>query len=138
MIRAILIVSAILTCSCLFAQNPATDTSPTPQHVDKRIRVSERVLNDMASKRVLPQPPWSKENGHEKGEVTIGVLVDYDGTVKRTHVMSGDPVLGDVAEDAVKQWQFRPFTLNGEPVQVDSRVVIKFSKKHAEVVVAKR
>jgi len=92
----------------------------------------------MALKRVLPQPPWSKDNGHEKGEVTVGVLVDYDGAVKRTHVMSGDSVLGDVAENAVKQWQFRPFMLNGEPLQMDSRVVMKFSKKHAEVVVGER
>jgi len=136
--KAILILSAILTASCLFAQTTRSDKSPTPQRVDNRIRVSERVLNDMALKRVLPQPPWSKDNGHEKGEVTVGVLVAYDGTVKRTHVMSGDSVLGDVAENAVKQWQFRPFMLNGEPLQMDSRVVMKFSKKHAEVVVGER
>jgi outer membrane biosynthesis protein TonB len=58
--------------------------------------------------------------------------------VKTTHVIYGDPVLGDIAEHAVKQWQFRPFILNGEPAQVDSRIVMKFSKKHAEVVVGER
>jgi outer membrane biosynthesis protein TonB len=52
--------------------------------------------------------------------------------------MPGDPVLGDVAENAVKQWQFRPFMLNGEPVQVDSRIAMKFTKKRAEVVVGER
>jgi hypothetical protein len=49
---------------------------PTP---DKRIRVSERVLDNIVLKKVLPQPPWSNDKAHEKGEVTITVLVDYDG-----------------------------------------------------------
>jgi hypothetical protein len=136
--NAILILAAIVAATCLFGQDVPSDKSSPPQHMDQRIRVSERVLNDMALKRVLPQPPWSKDKGHEKGEVTVGVLVDYDGTVKVTHLVSGDPLLGDVAENAVKQWQFRPFILNGERVQVDSRIVMKFGKKHAEVVVGDR
>jgi len=136
--NSILIVAAIVTASCLFAQNAPSDKQPTPQHRDKRIRVSERVLYDMALKRVLPQPPWSKGDGHEEGEVTVAVLVDYDGTVKTTHVMSGDPVLGDVAENVVKRWQFTPFKVNGEPVQMESWIVMNFSKKRAEVVVGAR
>lgn len=132
--NATLILAAIVSATGLFAQNAPSDKSPTPQHMDKRIRVSERVLNGMALKRVLPKPPWSKDKGHEEGEVIVGVLVDYDGTVKTTHVMSGDPVLGDVAENAVKQWQFTPFIVQGEPVQMESRIVMNFSKKHVELV----
>lgn len=64
---------------------------------------------------------------------TVGVLVDYDGTVKSTSPISGDPVLADVATRAIKQWQFKPFIINGEAVQVESRIVMKFSKKRAEV-----
>ena len=135
---AILVLAAIVTATCLFAQKAPSDKSPTPQHLDPRIRVSARVLNNMALKRVLPQPPWSKDNGHEEGEVTVGVVVDIDGTVKKTRVTSGDPVLGDVAENAVKPWNFHPFMLNGEPIQVDSQIVMKFSKKQAEVVVGDR
>lgn len=136
--NSILIMGAVVTASCLFAQNAPSDKQPTSQHMDRRIRVSERVLYDMALKRVLPQPPRSKDNGQEEGEVTVAVLVDYDGTVKTTHLMSGDPVLGDVAENAVKQWQFTPFKVNGEPVQMESRIVMKFNKKRAEVVVGAR
>jgi protein TonB len=65
--------------------------------------------------------------------VTIGVLVDYDGTVKSTSPVSGDPVLADVATRAIMQWQFKPFIINGEAVEVESCIVMKFSKKRAEV-----
>lgn len=85
-------------------------------------------------KKVLPRPPWSGEPAHEKGVVAIAVLVDYDGTLKSTSSISGDPVLADVAAHAIHQWQFKPFVLNGEPVQVESRIVMKFSKKRADVV----
>ena len=70
---------------------------PKPQPVDKRIRVSEGVLDNIVLKKVLPQPPWSNDKAHEKGVVTISVLVDYDGTLKSTSLISGDPVLADVA-----------------------------------------
>lgn len=136
--NAVGVLIALVIATTLFAQSAPPDEQSAQKHIDQRIRVSERVLYDMTSKKVLPQPPWSNDKGHEKGEVTVGVLVDYDGKVKSTHVLSGDPVLGDVAENAVKQWQFRPFILNGEPVQMDSRVVLKFNKKHVEVVVGAR
>ena len=122
----------------LLGQEVPSDKQPSSKHIDQRIRVSERVLDDMALKRVLPKPPWSNEKGHETGEVTVAVLVDYDGKVKSTRVTAGDPVLGDVAGNAVKQWLFKPFILNGEPVQMDSQVVMKFSKKRAEVVIGAR
>jgi len=110
---------------------------PKPQPVDKRIRVSEGVLDNIVLKKVLPRPPWSNDKAHEKGVVTISVLVDYDGTLKSTSLISGDPVLADVATHAIKQWQFKPYVVNGEPVRVESRIVMKFSKKRADVVLAR-
>ena len=92
----------------------------------------------MVLKKVLPRPPWSSEPAHEKGLVALTVLVDYDGTLKSTSPISGEPVLADVAAHAIHQWQFKPFVLNGEPVQAESRIVMKFSKKHADVVLSKR
>ncbi len=110
------------------------EREPEPQKLDNRIRVSTRVMDSLISKRVLPQPPWSNSKGHEKGMVTVAVLVGYDGTVRGTSTVSGDPVLAAVAANAIKQWQYRPYIINGEPVQVESRVMVKFSKNSAEVV----
>jgi hypothetical protein len=143
----------LLRCKLLIVKNAiasllmiiAVAISPLGQNVpaqkppsNKRIRVSERVLDNIVLKKVLPQPPWSNDKAHEKGEVTISVLVDYDGTVKSTSLRSGDPILADVATHSIKQWQFKPYVVNDEPVQVESRIVMKFNKKRADVVLGQR
>jgi len=116
----------------LFAASVSAQLKPT------RIRVSERVLDGLAIKKTLPSPPCSKDTAHEKGVVTIAMLVDYDGKVKNASPLSGDPVLADCAIPAVQQWQFKPYLINNNPVQVESRVVMKFSKKRVELIVAER
>jgi hypothetical protein len=113
---------------------PDEEELPTRPAV-RRARISWGVLDHIVVHRVLPQPPWSNEPGHEQGVVTIGVMLDYDGTLKTTSVVSGDPVLAEVATNAIKRWQFKPFVLGGQPLQVESQVAMKFSKKRAEVVV---
>ena len=110
---------------------------PKPQPADKRIRVSEGVLDSIVLKKVLPQAPWSNDKAHQKGVVTISVLFDYDGTLKSASVISGDSVLADVATQAIRQWRFEPFVINGEPARVESRIIMKFSKKRAAVVIAR-
>ena len=122
----------------LLGQSAPAEQQPPARQVDKRIRVSPRVLDGIVVHRVLPQPPWSNDKGHEQGVVTLAVLVDYNGAVKSTSTVSGDPVLAEVATGAVKQWQFKPYIIQSEPVQVESHVVMKFHKKHAEVVLGER
>jgi hypothetical protein len=111
--------------------------SGVPQ-IPMRVRVSERVLDGVAVKRVLPSIPCSTDIGHEKGVVTIAVLVDYDGKVKSASRIAGDPVLADCAIPAVQQWEFKPYFIHDKPVQVESRVVMKFSKKRVQIVLGKR
>jgi len=122
----------------LLGQNVPAEKQPTPRPTDLRIRVSEGVLERMVLKKVLPQPPWSSDPAHGQGVITIAILVDYDGTLKSTSLISGDPVLANIAEHAIQQWQFKPYLINGESVQVESRVEMKFSKKRAEVVLSNR
>ena len=123
----IAILFLVVACIAGFGQN-------LPAETPLRIRVSERVLDGIALKRVLPQLPCSKDTSQEKGVLTIAVLVDYDGKVKTTSPISGEPVLADCATFAIRQRQFKPYTVNGKPVQVESRVVMKFSKKRVGVV----
>ena len=49
------------------------------------------------------------------------------GTVQQLEVISGHPLLVQAALDAVKQWKYRPTTLNGEPVEVDTTIDVIFS-----------
>jgi TonB family protein len=131
----VLVLMLFSTFSC-FGQTNSTDSSAT--RTPTRIRVSERVLDDLALKKLLPQLDSTRQGWSKTGVVTIAVLVDYDGTVKSASLTAGDPELGDVAISAIKQWRYRPYKIEGYPVQIESRVVMKFTKKHAELVLGDR
>ena len=77
-------------------------------------------------KRVSPiLPPQVKAKAIADG-VVIQVTIDSQGVPKDIHVTKGDSTLAKAAEDAVRQWRWKPCKLNGEPVEVESSIYIKF------------
>ena len=54
-------------------------------------------------------------------------VIGKDVSVEDVRVESGLPLLAQAAIDAVKQWRYRPYLVNGEPVEVDSRITINFT-----------
>jgi periplasmic protein TonB len=54
-------------------------------------------------------------------------VIDKDGSVKDVRVESGLPILAQAAIDAVKQWRYKPYLVDGEPAEVDSRITINFT-----------
>ena len=63
---------------------------------------------------------------HVQGELLLSIKVSKDGTVSRVNAISGHPLLNPSAVDAVKQWGYKPFLLNGDPVEVESIVRVPF------------
>jgi len=76
------------------------------------------VLNGKAIRLARPSYPTTARAAHVEGTVTIQVLIDESGNVIATCVLSGDPLLQDVSEDAARQSKFSPTKLSGQPVQV--------------------
>jgi protein TonB len=62
-----------------------------------------------------------------EGTVVLLAVIAKDGTVEDVRVKSGSSVLAQAAIEAVKQWRYRPYLLNGEPVEVDSQITINFT-----------
>jgi protein TonB len=58
--------------------------------------------------------------------VILGFIIDKEGEVADLKVVRGDPILAQAAVEAVQQWQYRPFLLNGEPVEVETTAKIIF------------
>jgi periplasmic protein TonB len=54
-------------------------------------------------------------------------VIGKDGTVRDLQVRSGHPMLAQAAVDAVRQWRYRPYLLNGQPVEVDTQIDINFT-----------
>ena len=52
------------------------------------------------------------------------------GDIKGVKVLSGEPTLARSASDAVRQWKYRPYLLNGEPVEIETQITVNFKLPH--------
>jgi protein TonB len=59
--------------------------------------------------------------------VVLAAVISKDGNIENLHVISGHPMLTNAAIEAVKQWKYRPYMLNGEPVEVETQVLVNFT-----------
>ena len=105
---------------------PVLAKTPVPTPV-KRMRVASRVAEANLIHDVAPQYPPEAGRARIEGAVVLMAVIGKDGSVQDVRVESGLPILAQAAIDAVKQWRYRPYLLNGEPVEVDSRITINFT-----------
>jgi len=90
------------------------------------VRVSQGVSQALLVHQVKPDYPPLARQAHVQGVVVLAVVIAKDGTIKRIHAVSGHPLLTPAAIDAVKQWSYKPYMLNGKPVDVDTTVDVNF------------
>jgi TonB family protein len=91
------------------------------------ISVGPEVLSAKLMHRVEPEyPPEASEKGIE-GQVQLQILIDEEGQVAAAQVLGGDGLLAVAATEAVRQWQYLPFLLDGKPVRVNATVAVDFS-----------
>ena len=105
---------------------PVLAKSPVPAP-GKRMRIASRVAEANLIRDVAPQYPPEAGRARIEGTVVLMAVIGKDGSVEDVRVESGLPLLAQAAIDAVKQWRYRPYLLNGEPVEVDSRITINFT-----------
>ena len=103
---------------------PVKSFDPTPV---KRIRVASRVVEANLIRDVAPQYPPEAGRARIEGTVVLLAVIGIDGSVRDVRVENGLPILAQAAIDAVKQWRYKPYMINGEPVEVDSRITINFT-----------
>ena len=91
-----------------------------------RVRVSQGVSQGLLIKQVAPRYPVNALSTHTQGAVQIEATVDKEGHVVNPRVLSGSPLLAPAALDAVRQWRYKPYFLDGEPVEIQTQITIKF------------
>ncbi len=104
------------------ASHPAPQT-PLP----KRIRVSAGVAQGLVLTKINPEYPHDAKEARIQGVVLLQVNIAEDGTVKQVELISGHPTLAQAAIDAVKQWTYRPYLFNGNPIEVETQVRVDFT-----------
>ncbi len=96
--------------------------APRPQH----IRVSTRVSESLLIKRIEPSYPEDARQKHAEGSVKLNALVDKDGNVAQLSVVDGPPVLVPAALKAVRQWKYKPYLFQGEPLAMETLITVQF------------
>jgi len=98
-----------------------------PKVAVQRVRVSQGVSAGLVIHRVQPNYPPLAKTARVQGQVMLAAIIGKDGTIQNLHVVSGHPLLTQAALDAVKQWRYKPYILNGEPVEVDTTIAVNFT-----------
>src|SRR5271165_3374380 len=95
----------------------------TPQ----RVRVSSGVVSGLLVRQVKPNYPPLARQARIQGTVVLQAQISKDGNIENLQLISGHPMLAPAAIEAVKQWKYRPYLLNGEPVEVETQVQVNFT-----------
>jgi len=95
----------------------------TPQ----RVRISQGVTRGLLVHRVEPTYPPLARAARVQGDVILSAVIDINGEIKNLQLVSGHPMLVPAAVDAVKQWRYKPYLLNGQPVEVETTITVIFA-----------
>ena len=98
-----------------------------PKVEPMRVRVSQGVSAGRVLNKVEPPYPVLARNARVQGQVVLTAIISRDGSIQDLRVLSGHPLLVPAALDAVRQWRYKPYLLNGEPVEVETTVMVNFS-----------
>ena len=92
----------------------------------KRIRVSQGVTEGRLILKIEPKYPVIALTARVQGQVVLSAVISKTGEIQNLVLISGHPMLVQAAIAAVKQWRYRPYLLNGEPVEVETTVNVNF------------
>jgi periplasmic protein TonB len=105
----------------------ATVVMPAPpKPIVSVIRISHMDVGSLLH-RVEPAYPPLARAAHIQGTVMMSALIGKNGAIENLRVLSGHPMLTTAAIEAVRQWRYRPYILNGEPVEVETQITVNFS-----------
>jgi protein TonB len=102
----------------LAAAPPLPKLAPKP-------RVSV-MMDGYLTRRVQPDYPPLAKQARVQGPVEMAAVIGKQGMIENLQVLSGNPMLIPAALNAVRQWRYRPYILNGDPIEVDTRITVTF------------
>ena len=111
------------------AESPKSVGTASPHSsAPQRVRVSQGVTQSLLVSKVSPVYPPDARATRVQGAVVLAAIIGKDGSVQSVRVVSSaSPLLEKAALDAVKQWKYRPYLLNGNPVEVETQITVNFT-----------
>jgi TonB family protein len=90
------------------------------------LRLSQGVSQGLLIKRVQPEYPAQARQMRLEGKVELQANISKTGSITAVKQLSGDGTLGRAAIDAVRQWKYKPYYLNGEPIEIQTQITVNF------------
>jgi len=90
------------------------------------VNVAPAVMEANLVRWRVPAYPQAARANHVKGPVVAKAIISKSGRVQDVHVIEGDPLLRNAATDALYKWRYRPYLLNGRPVEVATTITVEF------------
>jgi protein TonB len=78
-------------------------------------------------RKILPTYPALARSARVQGQVVLQAVISKQGAIENLKVLTGHPLLVPAAIEAVRQWRYRPYVLNNEPVEVETQITVNFS-----------
>jgi periplasmic protein TonB len=107
-------------------QASAAPAATNPTAAAAQVTLSPDVAQHVAHS-VAPNYPLLAKQMKVQGAVVLQALIDKGGKIQNLRVLSGPTILAAAAEEAVKQWRFKPYYQGGQPVETEARVSVNFT-----------
>lgn len=122
-------VLAVATCASAVALHLNVDAAAAQNAKTnpKVVHVSAGVMQGNILTKVMPKYPQEAKDRHIQGTVRLDATIGKDGAVQDLKVISGPKELRQSALDAVNQWKYKPYLLNGNPVEVQTTINVIYS-----------
>jgi TonB family protein len=123
---------ALVTCGSALAlgmhANAASGGSDShATKAPKQLTVSQEEMQGNLLTKAVPVYPPAAKKARIQGKVVLDAVIGTDGHVENLRVLSGPPELQQSALDAVRQWTYKPYLLNGDPIEVETTVNIIYN-----------
>jgi protein TonB len=104
----------------------STSGANLPRQPIQAVKVSQGVSQGLLVKSVQPVYPQTARQMRVQGSVELLANIGKDGSITAVKVLSGPQVLSLAAIDAVKQWQYKPYYLDDQPVEIQTQITVNF------------
>lgn len=94
--------------------------------VASRVEVSPQTAQNVTVS-VPPDYPLLARQMKVQGAVSLQALISRDGSIQQLQILSGPSILATAAREAVRQWHFKPYLQNGQPVETQARITVNFT-----------
>ena len=118
----------LLCCVVMgMAQENAGTQAQAPATGPQTVSLPASVMIGMTDHKVLPQYPKDAMVKGIQGDVVFKIVVGESGKIVSSKLVSGDPLLVAASEDAIQQYRFRPYMVDGNPVRIESQLGFHFT-----------